>query len=181
MPGRRNALWAVRDPRREGLFEATRVIEPIPPLRQLPPIETLRFDYATKQLSIDDHPLKHLRAWLNRRHVLPIRELGSLRHHQQATVAGLVLCRQKPYTAKGLLFMTIEDETGVANLVVQQTVQDKYGLLLRQVGIVLAAGCVERSQTRHYDAVPVVHLQVQAIERLDHTTRTLRAMSRDFH
>ena len=181
MPGRRNALWAVRNPRREGLFEATRVNEPIPPLRQLPRIETLRFDYATKQLSIDDHPLKHLRAWLNQRRVLPIRELVSLRHHHPATVAGLVLCRQKPYTAKGLLFMTIEDETGVANLVVQRTVQDKYGLLLRQVGIVLAAGCVERSQTRHQDAVPVVHLQVATIERLDHTTRALRAMSRDFH
>jgi hypothetical protein len=59
-------------------------------------------------------------------------------------------------------------------------VQDKYGLLLRQVGIVLTWGRVERSRTKHADEVPVVHLQVEAIERLDGMPQALRGMSRDF-
>jgi error-prone DNA polymerase len=181
MKGRRNALWAVRRPRRFGLFESSRVAEPTPQLPKLPPIETLRFDYATKQLCIDDHPLSHLRAWLKERKVQAINGLVSLRHHEKAAVAGLVLCRQKPYTAKGMLFMTIEDETGIANLIVEPEVQERYGLLLRQVGIVLAFGRIERSRTKHPDEVPVIHLKVEAIERLDRMPQALRAMSRDFH
>jgi error-prone DNA polymerase len=144
-------------------------------------VDTLRFDYATKQLSVDDHPLKHLRTWLKQRKVQAISGLVSLRHHQKAAVAGLVLCRQKPYTASGMLFMTIEDETGVANLVVEPKVQERYGLLLRQAGIIVAWGRLERSATKDRDEVPVLHVKVDAIERLDRMPRALRAMSRDFH
>ena len=60
-------------------------------------------------------------------------------------------------------------------------VQERYGLLLRQVGIVLAWGFVERSRTQHSDEVPVVHLKVEAIECLDRMPQALRAMSRTFH
>jgi error-prone DNA polymerase len=179
--GRRNALWAVRRPRPEGLFETSQVDESAPRLPHLGAVDTLRFDYATKQLSVDDHPLKHLRTWLKQRKVQAISGLVSLRHHQKAAVAGLVLCRQKPYTASGMLFMTIEDETGVANLVVEPKVQERYGLLLRQAGIIVAWGRLERSATKDRDEVPVLHVKVDAIERLDRMPRALRAMSRDFH
>jgi len=181
MHGRRNALWAARRPRRFGLLENACAPEQAPSLPEVPSIEALRFDYATKQLSVNDHPLRYLRGWLKSRKVVTTSELFALRHHSRAAVAGLVLCRQKPYTAKGILFMTVEDEVGVANLVVSQEVQEKYGLLLRQVGIVLAFGIVERSRTRHSSEVPVVHLQVQTIERIDRLPRALRGMSRDFH
>ncbi len=143
-------------------------------------MDTLRFDYATKQLSIHDHPLKHLRAWLKQRKVQVISDLVSLRHNQRAAVAGLVLCRQKPYTASGMLFMTIEDETGIANLVVEPRVQDRYGLFLRQAGIIVAWGHLERSATKSQDEVPVLHVRVEVIERLDRMSNALRAMSRDF-
>ncbi len=79
------------------------------------------------------------------------------------------------------MFMTVEDEHGVANLVIGPEVQQKYGLLLRQVGIVLAFGTVERSRTKQSNEVPVVHLQVESIERIDRLPRALRGMSRDFH
>ena len=181
LKGRRNALWAVRRPRRFGLFEAAQSKENVPELPALPPVETLRFDYATKQLSVNDHPLKYLRAWLETRKVVTTNDLFSLRHHERAAVAGLVLCRQKPYTAKGILFMTVEDEVGVANLIVMPDVQEKYGLLLRQVGIILAFGEVERSRTKRPTETPVVHLRVEAIERLDRLPQALRGMSRDFH
>jgi len=181
MKGRRNALWAVRRPRRFGLFEAAESQENRPQLSALPPVDTLRFDYATKQLSVNDHPLKYLRAWLKTRKVVTTNDLFSLRHHERAAVAGLVLCRQKPYTAKGIMFMTVEDEVGVANLIVMPDVQDKYGLLLRQVGIILAFGKVERSRTQRPSETPVVHLKVEAIERLDRLPQALRGMSRNFH
>ena len=181
MKGRRNALWAVRRPRRFGLFEAAESRENRPQLPALPPVETLRFDYATKQLSVNDHPLRYLRAWLKTRKVVTTNDLFSLRHHERAAVAGLVLCRQKPYTAKGIMFMTVEDEVGVANLIVMPDVQEKYGLLLRQVGIILASGKVERSRTKRPTETPVVHLRVEAIERLDRLPQVLRGMSRDFH
>jgi error-prone DNA polymerase len=180
MKGRRNALWAVRRPHRFGLFEATESKEAVPQLPALQPVDALRFDYATKQLSVHDHPLRYLRAWLKTRKVVTTTDLFSLRHHEHAAVAGLVLCRQKPYTAKGLLFMTVEDEVGVANLVVFPDVQEKYGLLLRQVGIILAWGKVERSATKHPTETPVVHLKVEAIELLDRLPQALRGMSRDF-
>ena len=179
--GRRNAIWAVRRPRRIGLFEAIEAQEKTPTLPRLQPVDSLRFDYATKQLSVHDHPLRHLRAWLKERQVLTTTDLFAVRHHEKAGVAGLVLCRQKPYTAKGVLFMTVEDETGVANLIVLPQVQEKYGLLLRQVGIILAWGIVERSRTKHPTEIPVVHLKVESIERLDRLPRALQGMSRDFH
>lgn len=179
--GRRNALWHARRPRAEGLFESSRAAESMPRLPQLQAVEMLRFDYATKQLSIHDHPLKHLRAWLKQRNVQVISGLVSLRHQQKTAVAGLVLCRQKPYTASGMLFMTIEDETGVANLVVEPRVQERYGLLLRQAGIIVAWGRLERSATRSQDEVPVLHVRVESIERLDRMPHALKAMSRDFH
>jgi len=181
MQGRRNALWAVRRPRRVGLFENTESEEIQPKLPELPPVESLRFDYTTKQLSVNDHPLSYLRAWLKQRKAVTTSELVTLRHRSRAAVAGLVLCRQKPYTAKGIMFMSVEDELGIANLVIGPEVQEKYGLLLRQVGIVLAFGTVERSRTRQPNEVPVVHLQVDAIERIDRLPRALRGMSRDFH
>lgn len=179
--GRRDALWFARKPRAEALFESTEASELTPLLTQLSSVETLRFDYATKQLSVSDHPLKHLRAWLKQRRVSAIAGLVALRHHERTAVAGLVLCRQKPYTASGMLFMTIEDETGVANLVVEPRVQDRYGLLLRQAGILIAWGRLERSTTKQRDDVPVLHVRVEAIERIDRMPRALRGMSRDFH
>jgi len=181
MHGRRNALWAVRRPRRFGLFEGAVSKEQRAELPELSPVEALRFDYATKQLSVNDHPLRYLRSWLKQRKAVTTSELFMLRHHARAAVAGLVLCRQKPYTAKGILFMTIEDEVGVANLVIGAEVQEKYGLLLRQVGIVLAWGTVERSRTKQANEVPVVHLRVESIERVDRLPQALRGMSRDFH
>ena len=79
------------------------------------------------------------------------------------------------------MFMTVEDEVGVANLIVMPDVQDKYGLLLRQVGIILAFGKVERSRTQRPSETPVVHLKVETIERLDRLPQALRGMSRNFH
>jgi error-prone DNA polymerase len=83
-------------------------------------------DYASLSLSIKAHPVSFLRERLNQLHIVSTNELNSLKNGDAVKVAGLVLVRQRPGTAKGVVFITIEDETGTANLVVFSNIIDKY-------------------------------------------------------
>lgn len=83
-------------------------------------------DYATTGLSLKAHPVSFVRDELNRLHVLSTTSLSSAKNGDRIKVAGLVLVRQRPGTAKGVIFMTIEDETGNANAVIWETVFEKY-------------------------------------------------------
>jgi error-prone DNA polymerase len=75
-------------------------------------------DYRALQMTLKRHPLAFLRERLNRRGITVNRDLSARRNGETVTVAGLVLVRQRPGTASGVIFMTMEDETGIANLVV---------------------------------------------------------------
>ena len=102
VPARREALWRARAPREGGLFEGLPIEADedvgLPALR---PIEQLALDYGRVGLSIDDHPMKHLRADLARRGVRRAVELGRVAHGSSVVVAGLVIGRQRPGTASG--------------------------------------------------------------------------------
>lgn len=185
-PGRRNALWAARRPERGPLFEGNRRAQDASTQHvTLPPIQRgthLRFDYDTKGLCLTDHPMLHLRRWLKNRQVITASALPHCRKGARVAVAGLVLCRQQPMTASGILFVTLEDETGVINLIVREQTQARYGLMLRQASLLLARGRLERTEPRALpDSVPVIHLLAEDFERLDHHERELRGFSRDFH
>ena len=122
---RRDALWAVKGLNRAGdkddlpLFaEAAGDREPdarLPPLRLG---EHVVEDYRTLTLSLKAHPVSFLRADLDKRHILRGADLATARDGRRVTVAGLVLVRQRPGSANGTIFLTIEDETGVANVIV---------------------------------------------------------------
>jgi DNA polymerase III alpha subunit len=90
------------------------------------------------------------------------------------TVAGLVLCRQRPGTASGVVFVTLEDETGIANLIVWRDVFERYRGVIRLAKAMRATGKVERQGE-------VVHLHVQGVEPLGGLHRELASASRDFH
>src|SRR4030095_15091773 len=75
-------------------------------------------DYAALSLSLKAHPVSFVREKVPQLHIVYCKELSSLNNGDPIKVAGLVLVRQRPGTAKGVCFITIEDETGVANLVV---------------------------------------------------------------
>jgi error-prone DNA polymerase len=93
------------------------------------------------------------------------------------TVAGVVLTRQRPMTASGIVFVTLEDETGVVNLVLYSHVFERYELVARNAGILLARGIVDRRGD-------VVHVRASYLERLDLSAETrhpLAIRSRDFH
>ncbi len=177
--GRRQALWKVRAPRTGGLFSELEVREPEVTLPGLRPVEQLLLDYGKKGLSVDDHPMRHLRARLGRQGVLTASELMQAPKGARVAVAGLVTCRQQPGTASGVVFITLEDETGNANLIVYQSVFEQFHLVARRATLLLARGEVER-QGQGGEAA-VVHLIVRDLARLDVPGRDLPSVSRDFH
>ncbi|HVY48524.1 MAG TPA: error-prone DNA polymerase, partial [Minicystis sp.] len=143
VPERRDALWRARAPREDdGLFDGL----PIEPegarvgLPKLQPVEQLLLDYGRLGLSLEDHPMRHLRARMKARGVKHAAELRAMRDGQAVTVAGLVIGRQRPATASGVTFVTLEDETGMVNLVVTLKVWDEHYGVARHAKLMLARG-----------------------------------------
>jgi error-prone DNA polymerase len=97
-------------------------------------------DYATLSLSIKAHPVHFIREKLKQLHIVSTAELAGLKNGDIVKVAGLVLVRQRPGTAKGVVFMTIEDETGTANLVVFATIIEKYRRAILQSKLMMVEG-----------------------------------------
>ncbi len=131
---RRDALWAARGLNRVGgqedlpLFERSedRTREPD---FDLPPMlmgEHIVEDYRTVGLSLKAHPAALLRDELSARRVIQAECLKEIRNGERVRVAGLVLVRQRPGTASGVIFMTLEDETGIANIVVWPKLFEQY-------------------------------------------------------
>jgi error-prone DNA polymerase len=131
---RRDALWAVRGLNRVGgqedlpLFQRheDRTREPD---FDLPPMhlgEHIVEDYRTMGLSLKAHPTSLLRDELTARHAIKSEELTHIRNGERTRVSGLVLVRQRPGTASGVIFMTLEDETGIANIVVWPKLFEQY-------------------------------------------------------
>ena len=126
---RRSALWQIeRAIRPSGeLFDEGRPdsrvgppqLEPPSPLRPMSPPERLMADYAGTSLTIGPHPMALRRADLALRGVLRARDLPQGRQGRRVRVAGAVITRQRPGTAKGFVFLTLEDETGIANIIVR--------------------------------------------------------------
>ncbi len=83
-------------------------------------------DYISTGLSLKDHPIGLVRDQLSRMRMTPVRDLVKMKDGNMVRLAGLITVRQRPGTAKGVLFMTLEDETGSANLVVWQKLFDRY-------------------------------------------------------
>ncbi len=124
---RRQALWAVRGLDRVGdqddlpLFAVSRPARETEPDAKLPPMPLgahVVEDYRRLSLSLKAHPTSFMRARLATRGVTRSDALGFIKSGERVTVAGLVLVRQRPGTAKGVIFMTLEDEAGVANVIV---------------------------------------------------------------
>jgi error-prone DNA polymerase len=124
------------------------------PLPAVPPLQSVAADYAGAGLSLRDHPIRFLRESLARRGAVPcaaLRAIGEGRTPRpSASVAGLVLCRQRPSTASGIVFMTLEDESGIANLIIRPKTYERIRRIARGAVAVLAEGTVEhRSGVTH--------------------------------
>lgn len=132
---RRDALWAARGLNRVGgqedlpLFECATVDRTREPDFDLPSMcmgEHIVEDYRTVGLSLKAHPVSLLREELSARRVIKAEQLTKIQNGERVRVSGLVLVRQRPGTASGVIFMTLEDETGIANIVVWPKLFEQY-------------------------------------------------------
>ena len=127
---RRRALWDVRrlNPNQLPLFRdgGEGIVEPDIVLPTMAPGEEVSHDYASIRLSLKHHPLELLRDGLNQEKVIPAAQLAKTENGKQVTIAGLVITRQRPGTASGVIFATLEDETGIANIIVWPKLFDRY-------------------------------------------------------
>jgi error-prone DNA polymerase len=168
---RRAALWQVRgldDRHTLPLFAGQ-----APPLAQaelpfMTAAEQVIADYQTVQLSLKAHPLSFLRTALLREGIVTCAEATGAADAKQVRVAGVVLVRQRPGTASGVIFATIEDETGIANIVIWNTLQQRYRAAILGAALLLVRGRVQRSPEG------VVHVIAEALED---RTQALRALS----
>jgi error-prone DNA polymerase len=179
---RRSALWLARSPRDGGLFrEVPLEGSAAPPeLPELAPAEQLALDYGRVGLSVDDHPMRHLRAKLARRRVTRAAELEIVKHGTRVRVAGLVVGRQRPMTASGITFVTLEDETGMANLIVRKDTFEKFHAIAQHSTFLLASGRLEREGAAGKGEGSVIHVLVDKLERLDWGAEEFPGRSRDY-
>ena len=134
-------------------------------------------DYSTLGLSLRSHPMsfyrKQLEAIRQRPTIVPFKTLKELRHNQHVRIAGLVLLRQRPSTAKGITFVTLEDETGVANLVIHQRTWERFYRVAKKSNAWIVTGRVERKHD-------VIHVVVARLEDMSSRLGSLDNKSRDF-
>ncbi len=194
---RRGALWhaLAQDQHKLPLFDAvegdrhlfrtegqktsqspTSPFPPPPSALRLPPMspaEEVLADYRAVGLSLRGHPMEFLRAGLDAIRVAAAAALKTWPDGRPVAVAGIVLVRQRPSTAKGITFVTLEDETGTANLIVRPGVWRRWRTAAAGATVLLARG-----QLQHQGEI--IHVLVERLEDLSPRLRALGPQSRDF-
>jgi error-prone DNA polymerase len=149
---RREALWQVRrlpDDVPLPLFEAAAAREQpdehARPLPVMPRPEQVVADYQTIRLSLKGHPMEFLREMFTKERVVACKDVSHGNDKRRVRCAGVVLVRQRPGSAKGVVFMTLEDETGIANIVVWPKVMEQYRKEVMGARLVLVEGYIQSS------------------------------------
>jgi len=188
---RRHSLWdALRqDPTPLPLFDAAEDEQtpsvdislstshpPLPTSDFLPamtPAEEVLADYRTTGLSLLAHPLQFLRSELEKLHVIPAAGLRTWPDGKWVRVAGLVLVRQRPSTAKGITFVTLEDETATANLIIRPEVWKRFRAAALGATVLIASGPLQRQGEN-------IHVLVAKLEDFSVHLDGMTSQSRDF-
>ncbi|MCX6625221.1 MAG: error-prone DNA polymerase, partial [Acidobacteria bacterium] len=171
---RRDALWkAEKAARPPGPLFAHLLEEPEEsPLAQMTPVDRLRADFRGTGLSIGKHPMAYRRAELDRLHIQRASDLAALPGNRLVSVAGCVIVRQRPGTANGFVFLSLEDETGITNIIVSPDVFDRNRLVLVEEPFLIIDGVLQNQ-----DGVLSVRAgRVRPLPVIDETD-----VSHDFH
>ncbi|MDH3592853.1 MAG: OB-fold nucleic acid binding domain-containing protein, partial [Planctomycetota bacterium] len=174
-PERRSALWEVwglAARRDQPLVAAT--ADPTPAFQKLHELEKVCWDYDATLHSTRDHPLGPLRPLLAQHGLPDAATLNTWTDGRRVRYAGMVICRQRPGTANGVTFMTLEDETGFVNLVVWQRVFEQYQILAKTAGFLGVSGKLQAQDG-------VVHLVADSLWRPKLDREPAATRSRDFH
>ena len=142
-------------------------------LPQMTPIEEVVADYQSSGLSLKNHPIRFLRSELEKRSVISNATLAALDADSRVRVSGLVLMRQRPSTASGITFVTLEDETGFANLIVRPNVWERFHRAARTATVLLARGTLQREGD-------IIHVLADKLEDLSALLSNVDSQSRDF-
>ena len=176
---RRQALWQVRglpdnvlplfaaaDAGNTGGPPRPELVEPLVELVPMPEGREVVEDYRSVGLSLRPHPVSFLRATLRDRGMVACNELAQVRDGRRVVVPGIVLVRQKPGSAKGVMFLTIEDETGVANLILWPDRFARQRRLVLSAGMIACHGRVQREGE-------VIHVITDRLEDLSDLLRSV--------
>ena len=139
------ALWRVFEAEREApgplaLFPESRVPAVLPAFS---PPQLTEADYRLTGLSLNGHPMRHVRPLLTPNGVRTAREIHTMKDGDAVAHAGLVICRQRPGTAKGFVFLTLEDETGTINVVITPQRFERQALLISRTPLLLVRGVLQ--------------------------------------
>lgn len=162
---RRAALWAAKALDEGGAVEHLPLfadhgdlqIEPETPLPQMRDSEQVVNDYRYLSLSLKAHPVSFLREQLDVLQVRRCRDLESVENGRKTTIAGLVLVRQRPGSANGIIFMTIEDETGIANIIVWSKTFERFRPVVMGARFIKVQGRLQKADG-------VIHVVAEEIE-----------------
>jgi error-prone DNA polymerase len=173
---RRQALWAVKGLADTvlPLFAAAdaperprpELVEPPVPLIPMKQGREVVEDYRSVGLSLNQHPVAFLRSALQARHMVACSDLKHIRDGRRVIVPGIVLVRQRPGSAKGIMFITIEDETGVANLILWPDRFEKQRRVVLSAGMIACHGRVQREGE-------VIHIITDRLEDLSDLLRSV--------
>jgi len=194
---RRSALWKVeraarevgpllKEQREQGTGNREQVTEdksPVPsplspvtcnlsPLRPMTIEERVNADFRGTGVTIGRHPMAYRREELNKLGIKRAIDLREIRNGTWARVAGWVIVRQRPGTAKGFLFLSMEDETGIANIIVTPDIFDRNRSVLVNEPLLLIEGPLQNQDN-------VIHVRARRIEPLSYAI--MAAASHDFH
>jgi error-prone DNA polymerase len=157
--GRREALWQVSA--LQGGLLAGATSQTPSPLREMTPFEKTLADYRGTGLTTGPHLMAHLRRELRRRGILSAKDLRRVPDGRWVRTAGVVIVRQRPASAKGMLFMTLEDETGTSNVVIYPDLFQKHRALIQTAGLLLVEGPLQNQEGvihvrgRHFRPIPL--------------------------
>ena len=171
---RRDALWQVeRATRRVGpLLEDQPEQDARSPLEPMNVEERLISDYRRTGVTIGPHPMTYQRAQLESKGVVRAIDLRNIPNGRWVRVAGWVIARQRPGTAKGFLFLSLEDETGIGNIIVTPDIFDRNRMVLTSHPFLLIDGPLQNQDN-------VIHVRAKRIQPLTFPAEMPR--SRDFH
>jgi error-prone DNA polymerase len=173
---RRDALWHAlgQDKKELPLFDALPAAsDEATALPEMQPVEEMLADYRNLGMTLGKHPIGFLRPALDEMKIARAEDLRVLPKDRPVAVAGVVLVRQRPGTAKGITFVTLEDETGVANLIIRPDVWKRFRNVALRANILLVRGRLQREGR-------VIHVLTSYLEDLSGRLSELAAKSRNF-
>jgi len=170
---RRHALWSAE----LAMRPVGELLDPVPdpwplapgPLSPMDALERLAADYRITGLTIGAHPMRLHREEMNRLNVIPAAGLASIPDGRRVRIAGAVICRQRPGTANGFVFLSLEDETGISNAIVLPDLFEAYKLTIVEEPFLLVEGILQNQRgSRSVKAERVEGLRLDAASTGSH-------------